>query len=86
MSEPAPDDVWPSAEAARYWSAALAFVLFDAALALLFPVVVVVKRLVADGHGARTLAELFAFLGVVVLGFAHVRRKGDLGWGRATDG
>jgi NADH-quinone oxidoreductase subunit A len=85
-SEPVPEEMVPPEEAARYWRVAIAFVLIDAALAFLWPIVVVVKRLVADGHGIRALADLFAFLGVLFFGFVHVWRKGDLAWGRTPDG
>jgi NADH:ubiquinone oxidoreductase subunit 3 (subunit A) len=71
-------------DVARYWLALVVAVVGLVAVALAFPAIVVLRRLVADGHAARTLAELFLFIGVVFAGFAYVRRKGDLAWESTT--
>jgi NADH-quinone oxidoreductase subunit A len=67
----------------RFFRVALLALLFDAAIALLYPVAVVFKRLVADGHGARAFGEIFGFVGVVFFALAYASKKGDLEWGRA---
>ena len=66
----------------RFYLVALVFLIFDVEVALIYPVAVVFKRLVADGHGLRALGEIFAFVGVLLLGLAYVWKKGDLEWTR----
>lgn len=70
----------------RYFVAALVFLIFDVAIAFLYPVAVVFKRLVAAGHGARAFGEVFTFVGVLFLGLAYLLKKGDLDWIRGADG
>ena len=70
----------------RFYLVALVFLIFDVEIALIYPVAVVFKRLVADGHGGRALFEIFAFVGVLLLGLAYVWKKGDLEWIRPLDG
>jgi NADH:ubiquinone oxidoreductase subunit 3 (subunit A) len=70
---------------ARYWLALVVAAVGVVAAAVAFPAIVVLRRLVADGHAVRTLAELFVFVGVVFAGFAYVRRKGDLAWESTED-
>jgi NADH-quinone oxidoreductase subunit A len=69
----------------RFYLVALVFLVFDVEIALIYPVAVVFKRLVADGHAARALFEIFAFIGVLLLGLAYVWKKGDLEWIRPVD-
>ena len=70
----------------RFYLVALVFLVFDVEIALIYPVAVVFKRLVADGHGLRALGEIFAFVGVLLLGLAYVWKKGDLEWIRTVEG
>ena len=70
----------------RFYLVALVFLVFDVEIALIYPVAVVFKRLVEDGHGVRALVEVFAFVGVLLLGLAYVWKKGDLEWIRTVDG
>jgi NADH-quinone oxidoreductase subunit A len=70
----------------RFFVAALVFLIFDVAIAFLYPVAVVFKRLVAAGHGARAFGEVFTFVGVLFLGLAYLLKKGDLDWIRGPDG
>jgi NADH-quinone oxidoreductase subunit A len=70
----------------RFYLIALVFLIFDVEIALIYPVAVVFKRLVADGHGGRALLEVFAFVGVLLFGLAYVWKKGDLEWIRLVEG
>jgi NADH-quinone oxidoreductase subunit A len=70
----------------RFYLVALVFLIFDVEIALIYPVAVVFKRLVADGHGGRALLEVFAFVGVLLMGLAYVWKKGDLEWIRPLEG
>jgi NADH-quinone oxidoreductase subunit A len=70
----------------RFYLVALVFLIFDVEIALIYPVAVVFKRLVADGHGGRALFEIFTFVAVLLLGLAYVWKKGDLEWVHAAQG
>ena len=56
---------------------AIVFLVFDVEVAFLLPVAVVFKRWVAQGHGARAAGEIFAFVGVLLVGLAYAWKKGD---------
>ena len=66
----------------RFYLVALVFLVFDVEIAFVYPVAVVFKRWVTDGHAARASVELFAFVGVLLLALAYVWKKGDLEWVR----
>jgi NADH-quinone oxidoreductase subunit A len=70
----------------RFYLVALVFLVFDVETAFIYPVAVVFKRLVADGHALRALGEIFGFVGVLLLGLAYVWKNGDLEWIRTVDG
>jgi NADH-quinone oxidoreductase subunit A len=64
----------------RFYAIALVAVVFQAAVALLFPAAVVFKRLVADGHGhgRKALVEVLLFVAVLLLGVAYAWKRGEL--------
>jgi NADH:ubiquinone oxidoreductase subunit 3 (subunit A) len=62
---------------ARFCLAAVVAVGLEGALAFLVPVAVVLRRWVAQGHGARALVEVLAFVGMVFVGTACAWRKGE---------
>ncbi len=64
----------------RFYVVALIFILFEVEIALTYPIAVVFKSWVEQGLGALALAEIGAFMGILLLGLAYVWRKGDLGW------
>ncbi len=59
----------------RFYIVAILFVVFDVETIFLFPWAVQFKHL-----GAYGFAEMFVFLGILVLGFAWVWKKGALEW------
>lgn len=59
----------------RFYVIALIFLIFEVEIALLFPWVTVFRR-----APLLALAEIFIFVGVLVVGFAYVWAKGDLQW------
>lgn len=61
----------------RYYVVALIFVLFDVEVIFLFPWALVFKKM-----GWLAFGEMFAFVGVLVVGYAYAWRKGDLEWAR----
>ena len=66
----------------RFYIIALVFIIFDVEIALTFPVAVVFRKWIDDGHGWLALVELLLFIVVLVLGLAYVWGKGRLEWVR----
>jgi NADH-quinone oxidoreductase subunit A len=64
----------------RYFLVALLFLMFDLEAVFLYPWVVQFRTLVAAGQGTFALAELGAFLTVLLVGYVYVWRKGGLEW------
>ena len=59
----------------RYYLVAILFIAFDLEIAFVFPWAVVFRDL-----GVAGLYEMGVFLGLLVLGFAYVWKKGALEW------
>jgi len=59
----------------RFYVIALIFLIFDVELAILFPWVVIFKKV-----GLLALAEMMIFVAILVVGFVYVWVKGDLEW------
>jgi len=70
----------------RFYVVALAFVLFDVEMALVYPIAVIFKSLTVGTLDWRPAAivfgELFFFVSVLFLGLVYIWKKGDLGWVR----
>jgi NADH-quinone oxidoreductase subunit A len=62
----------------RFYIVALIFLIFDVEIAVLFPWALIYKQM-----GLLALAEIFVFVGILVVGFAYVWVKGDLEWLRS---
>lgn len=69
----------------RFYLLALVFIVFDVAIALLFPVAVVIRDLIMSGQGAAVSFGLLFFLGILALGLAFVWGHGNLDWIRDID-
>jgi NADH-quinone oxidoreductase subunit A len=61
----------------RYYVVALIFILFDVEILFLFPWALVFKAM-----GWFAIAEMFTFLGILLIGYIYVWAKGDLDWAR----
>ena len=59
----------------RYYLIAILFIAFDLEIAFVFPWAVIFRQL-----GAVGLVEMGIFLGLLVLGFVYVWKKGALEW------
>ncbi len=64
----------------RFFLVAIFFLLFDLEAVFLYPWVLLFRGLVAAGQGAFALAEMGAFVLVLVVGFLYIWRKGGLEW------
>jgi len=61
----------------RFYVVALIFLIFDVEVVFLFPWAIVFQKL-----GMFALVEMFIFLGILLIGYAYVWKKGDLDWDR----
>ncbi|OHB76103.1 MAG: NADH-quinone oxidoreductase subunit A [Planctomycetes bacterium RBG_16_59_8] len=61
----------------RFYIIALIFLIFDVEIVLLFPWVMLFPN---DDFGWLPFAEMMLFIGILVVGYAYVWVKGDLGW------
>jgi len=59
----------------RFYVVALIFLIFDVEVVFLFPWALVYKEL-----GWVAFVEMLVFLGILLIGYAYVWRKGDLDW------
>lgn len=59
----------------RFYIVALVFLIFDVEIAVLFPWTTIFKE-----FPGIVLAEIFVFIGILIVGFAYVWAKGDLEW------
>jgi NADH-quinone oxidoreductase subunit A len=68
----------------RFYVIALIFLLFDVEMVFIFPwtTVYAQKSLIAadPNWGWLTLAEMFVFVSILLIGLVYVWRKGDLDW------
>ena len=64
----------------RFFLVALFFLLFDLEAVFLYPWVLMFNTLNAAGHGLFALAEMGAFVLILVVGFVYIWKKGGLEW------
>ncbi|WP_374164925.1 NADH-quinone oxidoreductase subunit A [Arcticibacter sp. MXS-1] len=68
----------------RFYVIALVFLLFDVELIFIFPwSTIFAQKDIIDAHpawGWVTLAEMFLFVGILVLGLVYVWKRGDIEW------
>jgi len=61
--------------AIRYYVVAILFVIFDVETVFLFPWAIIYKQLALFG-----LVEMFVFLGILIVGYIWIIKKGALNW------
>jgi len=61
---------------------ALAFLIFEIEMALIFPCVVVFRKWLGAGAGVWDLVEIVVFIGILSLGLLYMLSRGDLKWGK----
>lgn len=66
----------------RFYTVALAFLVFDIELALVFPCVSVFKDWQGLNRGLFALLEIVIFVGVLFLGLVYLWNRGDLDWSK----
>ena len=67
----------------NFYLVAIFFIVFDIEAVFLYPWAVLYRRLLADPAFALTaLAEMFVFIGVLLVGLVYVYKRGALKWTR----
>jgi NADH-quinone oxidoreductase subunit A len=66
--------------AIRYYVVAILFVIFDVETIFLFPWAIIYKQFAVTGLMLFALVELLIFLGILVVGYVWIIKKGALDW------
>ena len=66
----------------RFYTIAILFIIFEVEIALVFPVITVFKEKVNEsmGLGFLACAEIFFFIGILMMGLIYAWVKKDLDW------
>ena len=64
----------------RFYTIALAFLIFDVEIALIYPVSIKYREFVQNGGGLIVLSEILIFAWVLFLGLIYLWRNGYLDW------
>lgn len=64
----------------RFYIVGLIFLIFDVEIIFMFPVAVVFRDWVSGGIAGVAVAEIFLFVGILLVALVYVWRKGDLDW------
>jgi NADH-quinone oxidoreductase subunit A len=65
---------------ARFYVVAMLFVIFDVETMFLFPWAILYRLWVVKHMGAFALVSMFVFLGILLVGYAWLYKKGALDW------
>jgi hypothetical protein len=60
---------------------AMLFILFDVEAVFLYPWAIILKDLKRMGQGLFGISEMFVYIGIVLVGFWYIWKKGALDWG-----
>lgn len=70
----------------RFYVVAIIFIIFDVEMAAIFPCATVFKNTVATNAAGLVLAEIFIFIGLLLLGLIYCWVRGDLEWVKGLKG
>ncbi len=65
----------------KFYLVAMLFILFDVEAVFLYPWAIILKDLKAMGQGLFGLLEMFVYIGIVLVGYWYIWKKGALDWG-----
>ena len=68
----------------KFYLVAMLFILFDVEAVFSYPWAVILKKLKADGQGMFGLLEMLVYIGIFLVGFFYVWKKGVLDWGETA--
>lgn len=66
----------------RFYTFALVFLIFDVEVAFLYPWALIYKQFIGVPF---IFVEVAIFIGILLVGFVYVWKKGDLDWVKSTD-
>jgi NADH-quinone oxidoreductase subunit A len=65
----------------KFYLVAMLFILFDVEAVFLYPWAVILKDLKKAGQGLFGFVEMLVYIGIVLVGFFYIWKKGALDWG-----
>jgi len=65
----------------KFYLVAMLFILFDVEAVFLYPWAIILKDLKRIGQGVFGISEMFVYIGIVLVGFFYIWKKGVLDWG-----
>jgi len=70
----------------KFYLVAMLFILFDVEAVFIYPWAVILRELKAMGQGLFGLLEMLVYIGIFLVGFFYVWKKGVLDWGETGEG
>lgn len=70
----------------KFYLVAMLFILFDVEAVFIYPWAVILRDLKALGQGLFGLLEMLVYIGIFLVGFFYVWKKGVLDWGETGGG
>jgi NADH-quinone oxidoreductase subunit A len=70
----------------KFYLVAMLFILFDVEAVFIYPWAVILRELKAAGQGLFGLMEMLVYIGIFLVGFFYVWKKGVLDWGETSEG
>ena len=65
----------------KFYMVAMLFILFDVEAVFLYRWAIILKDLKAHGQALFGISEMFVYIGIVLVGFWYIWKKGVLDWG-----
>src|SRR5438045_7070874 len=65
----------------KFYMVAMLFILFDVEAVFLYPWAIILKDLKRMGQAWFGISEMFVYIGIVLVGFWYIWKKGVLDWG-----
>jgi len=65
----------------KFYMVAMLFILFDVEAIFLYPWAIILRKMKHDGQAVFGLTEMFVYIGIVLVGFWYIWKKGALDWG-----
>jgi NADH-quinone oxidoreductase subunit A len=65
----------------KFYMVAMLFILFDVEAVFLYPWAIILKSLKAHGQALFGISEMFVYIGIVLVGYWYIWKKGALDWG-----
>jgi NADH-quinone oxidoreductase subunit A len=68
----------------KFYRVAMLFILFEVEAVFIYPWAVILRRFKESGEGMFGLWEMLVYIGIFLVGFFYVWKKGVLDWGEAS--